>query len=444
MRKIMEIWAELRASLWFIPMVMFLGSIVLALGFIRLDVSIDTKWLMELSPVFAISTDGARAMLLAVAGSMLTVVALSFTLTLNAMTHASGQFTPRILRNFMRDRSNQFVLGYFVGIFAYSLLASLSIRSDESVEFIPVLTAFAGLLLTLGGVIVLIFFIHHISASLQITTIIDHIVDDTKKSINNLFPKNLGDPAEQSERMQAWKADEKQSWITVPNLTAGYIQNVDTKGLINFAEENEIIIRMERHIGHFVPSGADLVSITHDTNSDDLLFSLDDEKIETLNKQFAIDHHRMIEQDVGFGIRQIVDIALKALSPGVNDTSTAVNCVQFLGDITGKLARKQFPLKIRSNDDEPRVIALAPTFQDYVEGAYDQIRISGKGNIAIFQYLAEALAYTASCTTDKSRRKALKVQLKLVEDYAYQTLETDYEKEKIRDKLIKARSVFTG
>lgn len=161
------------------------------------------------------------------------------------MTHASGQFTPRILRNFMSDRVNQFVLGYFIGIFAYSLLGSLSIRSDEAVQFVPVLTAFAGLIFTLGGVIVLIFFIHHISSSLQITTIIDNIVDDTQKSIERQFPKNLGDPASKNERLQAWEAKKDQQWIPVPILSAGYIQYVDTEGLIKFAEEHDIIIKME-------------------------------------------------------------------------------------------------------------------------------------------------------------------------------------------------------
>lgn len=438
----MEIWAELRASLWFIPIFMFFGSLLFALGFIRLDVAIDTKWLRESSPIFAISPDGARAMLLAVAGSMLTVVALSFTLTLNAMTHASAQFTPRILRNFMRDRSNQFVLGYFVGIFAYSLVASLSIRSEESVQFIPVLTVFAGLIFTLGGVIVLIFFIHHISTSLQITTIIDNIVYDTKTSIDHMFPKHLGEPAEQEERMQAWQADEQQKWITISNLNGGYIQNINTKGLIYFAEENGIIIRMEHPIGHFVPQGADLVSITHDASMDELAFTPDKEKKEELNKLFAIDRHRMIEQDTGFGIRQIVDIALKALSPGVNDTSTGINCIQFLGDIVGVLARRKFPLKIRSHDGTPRVIVLAPTFKDYVETAFDQIRISGKANIAIFEYLTEAISYVATCTDEVSRLKVLRKQLQLIEEFGEQTLQTEYEKEKLRNKLLNARAIL--
>lgn len=441
-RKIADLWADLHASLWFIPMLMFSGSIVLAILLIQLDLAVDTEKLIEYSPIFAISSGGSRAMLAAVAGSMLTVVALAFTLTLNAMTHASGQFTPRILRNFMRDRANQFILGYFVGVFAYSLLTLLAIRSGDDVQFVPILATFAGLFFTLGGVIVLIFFIHHIAASLQITTIIDKIVDDTKKSITKLFPEDLADPAETDEQMQAWQADEDQQWLTVPTLSVGYIQSVDTNGLIKFAEENNLILRMECGIGRFVPRGAALISLTNDRNTSSLDFKIGDEVVETLNGLFGIDRNRMIEQDVRFGIRQIVDIALKALSPGVNDTSTGVNCIQYLGDIIGELARKQFPLKVRSNDSEPRVIVAAPTFEDYVKTAFDQIRISGKGNVAIFEQLTQAIAYSASCTADQSRRQILKKQIDLIADFANQTLDTKYEKEKFRIKLSKARSAF--
>lgn len=184
------------------------------------------------------------------------------------------------------------------------------------------------------------------------------------------------------------------------------------------------------------------MSITHSVHSADLKFELDDRKIDLINAKFGIDHHRMIEQDVGFGIRQIVDIALKALSPGVNDTSTGVTCIHFLGDIIGNLARKEFPAKIRSNDDEPRVITVAPSFQNYVQTAFDQIRISGEGNVAIFQQLSTVIAYIAKSTDDKAQLRILKKQLKLVEEFADKTLKTSYEKQILRDKLKQAYTAF--
>lgn len=442
MLRLRELWSDLRASLWFIPMILFIGSIILALGMIQIDLSVGTEALIELSPVFAISAEGARTMLLAVAGSMLTVVALSFGLSLTAMTFASGQFTPRILRNFMRDRANQFILGYFVGIFAYSMITLLAIRSSGVVQFIPVIAVFVGLLFGLGGVIVLIFFIHHISSSLQITKILNNIVDDTKKSIQTIFPKNVADPAEQNEKLQAWQADKNQQWLTVPSASSGYVQNVDTARLIKYAEDNDVILRMECGIGKFIPRGAALISITRDNYNDAGKSGLDEEIINTLNANYGIERHRTIERDVSYGIRQIVDIALKALSIGVNDTSTGVNCVHFLSDILGEIARKKFTPKVRSIDGRPRLITEAPDFRDYVETAFDQIRISGKGNMAILEQLAEAISFISICTRDKSRLQILKQQLALTAELANQTLETEYEKAQFQEKHEKAQAVL--
>ncbi len=442
MLRLRELWTDLRASLWFIPMILFIGSIILAVAMIQVDLSVGTEALIELSPVFAISAEGARTMLLAVAGSMLTVVALSFGLSLTAMTFASGQFTPRILRNFMRDRPNQFILGYFVGIFAYAMITLLAIRSSEEVLFIPVIAVFVGLLFGLGGVIVLICFIHHISESLQITKILENIVADTKKAIPTMFPKDAVDPAGQKEKRQAWRADENQQWVTVPSAEAGYVQDVDTEHLIKFAKDNGVILRMECGIGKFVPLGAALISVSGKNYSGDVESGHDEETISILNAGYSLERYRSIERDVGYGIRQIVDIALKALSIGVNDTSTGVNCIHFISDILGEIARKEFPPKVRSSTGRPCLIAKAPDFGDYVETAFGQIRISGNGNIAIFEQLAEAVSFVATCTDDKSRLRVLKRQLTLTAEFADQTLETEHEKEKFQKKLKSAQSVF--
>ncbi len=442
MIRIKSYWESLRGSLWFIPSIMLVASIALALVFIQLDLLYGSKWLIEQSRIFAFGAEGARGMLTAVAGSMLTVVALTFALTLTAMSYAAGLYTPRIFRNFMRDRGTQFVLGYFVSVFAYCLVVLLTIHGGDELLFVPTLSIITGLLLALGGIIVLIFFIHHISASLQINNIIDNIGDATKKSVDKIFPKNLGEPAGKNERMQTWQAEDNQKWQAIPALSSGYVLNVDTDGLLQYAEENDIILKMEREIGNFAPRGAILMSLTNAESAGALDFTKDDKSIKELNALIDVKPHRTIDQDVAFGMRQIVDIALKALSLGVNDTTTAVSCIHFLADITGEIARRQLPLRVRSKDDKPRVITLAPTFQDYVEIAFDQIRISGTGNVAIFEQLAEAIAFVATCTRDEERRQILRKQIELTAEFADQTLQTQYEKEKFNEKLAKAKSVF--
>lgn len=439
MNKLKLFWANLRASLWFVPGVMMFTSIALALILIEVDSSVKNEWLIKYPRLFGLGADGSRGMLSAIAGSMLTVATLAFSLTLNAITQASGQFTPRIFRNFMRDRANQFVLGYFVSVFAYCLVVLRTIRGGDELKFVPSLSVIFGLVFALGSVLVLIFFIHHIAESLQITTILDNITDETKSAVEKLFPQGLGNAASGEEKDSAWRAAKINNWAEIPAIETGYVQNVDTEGLLEFACENKVLIQMRRGIGQFVGSGATLVEIAPDIEISSQRINLDDEKIAAVNDFFSLSRHRTIEQDVGFGIRQIVDITLKALSPGINDTTTAVNCIDHLGEIVGQIARRQIPTRVRTKDGVPRVIVVAPDFGSYIETAFDQIRVSGKANQAIFERLLETLSFIGECTPEVSRRAVIRQQIGLVEDAADKTLETEYEKEKVRRKLAEVK-----
>ena len=137
MNRLNQVLVNLRSSLWFVPGIMILGSIALALVLVEIDSRTGEKWLSNFPLAFGLGADGARGMLTAIASSMLTVAALTFSLTLNAVSQASGQFTPRIIRNFMRDRANQFVLGFFVSVFAFCLIVLRTIRGADEVKFVP-------------------------------------------------------------------------------------------------------------------------------------------------------------------------------------------------------------------------------------------------------------------------------------------------------------------
>ena len=238
MNRIINFWINLRASLWFIPGLMIAGSIVLALGLIELEPKFGGEWLSEYPRLFGLGADGSRGMLTAIASSMLTVATLAFSLTLNSVTQASGQFTPRIFRNFMRYRANQFVLGYFVSVFAYCLIVLRTIRGGDELKFVPSLAVIAGLFLALGGIVVLIFFIHHIAASLQISTIIENIVEETKDSIEQMFPEEMGGAADDWEKEEIRAAKEYKNWLKIRNIEhGGYIQSIDNDGLLKFAEK---------------------------------------------------------------------------------------------------------------------------------------------------------------------------------------------------------------
>lgn len=426
MNSIRQFLISLRSSLWFVPGLMIGGSIILAIVLIELDSRVSRELLIEYPRIFGLGADGSRGMLTAIAGSMLTVATLAFSLTLSIIAQASGQYTPRILRNFMRDRVNQFILGYFVSVFAYSLIILRTIRGgDEDIKFVPSLGVAVGLLLALGGIIVLIYFIHHIASSLQVTNIIRDIQLDTSEAVDVIFPETLGKGAEEENIQKVEEIAEHVSWYQVPTLLSGYIQFVDTDGLMEFSIEKDLFVKMEYGIGEFVVEGTTLISITKEP---------DEEDINKINSYFNIFRYRTITQDTGYGIRQIVDIALKALSPGVNDTTTSLSCIDYLAIIVSELAERKLPEHTRKKDGKTRVFVKAPDFAEYMETAFDQIRVDGSGSLAVYKRMLRAMHTIAQRSRNsKNRYNIVLKHMELTRDAAEKTLDSEYEKRKFRE-----------
>lgn len=442
--RLRQLSTNLRASLWFLPGLMIISSILLALLLIELDTQIKSEWLTDFPRLFGLGADGSRGMLTAIASSMLTVAALSFSLTLSSVTQASAQFTPRIFRNFLRDRSNQFVMGYFVSVFVFCLVVLRTIRGGDELKFVPSMAVMAGLLFAIGGVLVLIYFIHHIAASLQITTILKNITDETLEAIDNLYPEDAGEAPTAGEMTEALAESASDATQRIRATSSGYVQNIDVDRMMELAVEDEVFIRVRAAIGDFVGTGATLAEVITDEGARSAMNRLNKEQIGEISQLFAIEPHRTIEQDAGFGIRQIVDIALKALSPGINDTTTAVNCIDRLGQLIGELAGRVFPSKVRSKDGSARVIVSAPGFDDYLATAFDQIRISGKGNMAVYARSLSALAYVAERSTDSIKLRSVETQINLIGKAGEDHLFTEYERKLILASLDEARESLRG
>ena len=434
-----QYWQLLQESLWFVPGLLVLVSFGLAYGLVEFDA--HTSWHGEkrFPLLFASGADGARGMLSAIAGSMLTVATLAFSLTLSTISQVSSQYSPRVLRNFMRDRVNQVVMGYFVGVFAYCLIVLGTIRGTDEVKFVPSTAVLVGLLLALGGVAALIFFIHHIAESLQTGTIVRHIFHETNKALTDLFPDQFGEPIDDPQKAEdaLRYADEQRGWRAVESTQTGYLQQIDTEGLLDWATRHRVVLRIEKEMGAFLGEGTVLFSVRSGMERpepeeadwpDDLL------------SYVSIGRHRNIEQDVAFGIQQLVDVTLKALSPGINDTTTAIMAVDYLGAIGEQLARREFPARLRSDGTHLRVLVQAADFEDYIRLAFDLPRINAKGNHAVFRRLLRALSLVATAVCADDRKAILHQQTNLLMSYAEQTLNTDYEKKQVRDlyrKLLK-------
>jgi uncharacterized membrane protein len=413
-------WDRLRSSLWFIPSLLVIGAVVLALGFVEIDASGEWDYLRDRYPrMFGSGAAGSRGMLSAIASSMITVAGTAFSITIVALALASSQYTSRILRNFMRDRANQTVLGTFLGIFVYCVVVLRTIRSGDEGAFVPSLAVLFGVVLALVGIGCLIFFIHHIALSIQAGSIIKSAADETIEAIDRLFPEGMGEAA----APDVGPAPEPTSavWRPIPARETGYVQAVDGDGLLRLACERGAVVRMERGVGEFVVEGTPLVAIAGGGGRDGG-GSPDDGLADAVAALYTVGRERTTVQDAGFGVRQIVDIALKALSPGINDTTTAVTCVQYLSAVLARLAARRLPDPCRADGGELRVITRGPTFPGLLGEALDQIRRNAEGNVAVLLALLEALEVVAGRTRDAGRLVAIARQVERIAEVARRTV----------------------
>ncbi len=402
---------------------------------IEADSMTSDRFLAQWPRLFGAGATGAQALMSTIASSMMSVVGVTFSIVLVALALASSQYTSRILRNFMRSRATQAVLGIFAGIFAYCLIVIRTIRGVDEGLFVPSLSVFVGVVLAIGSVGVLIFFIHHIGSSIQASAIISSIAQETINAIDELFPQQLGQEPGKDIDDPTQQTLQEQKWCAVPVKKSGYIQSVDFAALLQVAREQRTIVRMEHAIGEFAVEETALVSVA-------LEVSPNQRAVEDLQAAFGIYRYRTVEQDAAFGIRQLVDVALKALSPGVNDVSTAITCVDYLTAILSRLAARQIPSPHRYDNGELRVIAKGPTFQSLLTEACDQIRCSASGNVAIMSRMLGALQTIGSRTTCPDRRRALREQMDLIAELTERTVESTHDRSKIDARLAHVRSAL--
>ncbi len=431
-----RLWDKLRTSFWLFPSAIVIGSIAMAVALIAGHTNASTQWLTRWPLIFGASAEGARGMLSTIAGSMMTVVGVTFSMTLVTLALASGQYTSRILRNFMRDRVTQVVLGIFAGIFVYCLIVLRTIRGGgNGGGFVPDIAVSFSVVLATIGIGVLIFFIHHVASSIQASTIIAAVAHETLTAVDRLFPERFGkeEPGEDDSRLTLALSDER--WHPVPANESGYVEGLDESALMVLAREHDSIVRMERGIGEFVVDGTTLVSLTLEEPPDEAL-------IAALQAAYSIGRHRTLQQDCAFGIRQLVDMALRALSPSTNDTTTAVMCVDYLTAILARLASRDVPSSYRHEDGELRVITKGQTFASLVNASFDQIRVSATGNVAVMLRMLGALQTVGSLTSSPGRLLTLGRQVDAIAELAERTVESSQDRARFESRLAHVREAL--
>jgi uncharacterized membrane protein len=405
MTRLRASWEYLRGTYWAVPSAMAVAAVGLSVAMIQLDEAATAGLLDRLSWVYTGGPEGARAVLSTIAASMITVAGVTFSITIVALTLASQQFGPRLLRNFLRDLGNQVVLGTFVSTFIYCLLVLRTVRGSDDEEFVPHLAVTVGVVLAMLSLGVLIFFIHHVATSIQASRIIANVAEDLERAINRLFPEAIGDDSATADPGGAPPLGESdasdESTREVRAATTGYVQAIDAQGLMGVARERNVVVRVRAKPGAFVRKGQVLLTIgptpTHADPND-----------KAFQELFILGSDRTGTQDVTFFIDQLVELAVRALSPGINDPGTARLCIDRLEQALCHLAARRIPSPARHDEDgRVRVFACPVTLSGVVASAFNEIARYGRSSVSVTCRLLDAVRSVGSCVQRETDRQAL-------------------------------------
>lgn len=376
--RLRAVFESFRDSLFFLPALFVVAAVVIAQGMLAVDERIS----LESVPSFLrFTVDSARALLSTVAGATITVTGVVFALTALSVQLASSQFSPRVVRGFLRDRFAQISIGFMAATFTYSLVVLRAVRTPggDGAPAVPNLASGLALFLAVGVVIVILAYVDHTAQSLQATQLIGRITGGTVALVHKRFP-GVGD----GDHQPPAPPEPTTRPARVSAARSGWVQQVSAADLLE-ALPAGATLRIDVRVGSYVHTGRRLCTLWADDRADD----------ERLHKEiaraFAIGRERTMQQDVAFGIRQLVDIALRALSSGVNDATTAYECIVHLGEVLYEVLRRDLPPSAHQGEDRRWVLRRHElTHEDYVERAFDQIR----ADIVSMPHLSAALVRT--------------------------------------------------
>ncbi|AKT38962.1 DUF2254 domain-containing protein [Chondromyces crocatus] len=423
---------RLRVSYWFIPSVMSVMAIVLAGTMLELDSHFGSDWMDDFGWLYAARPDGARHVLSALGGSMLTVAGTVFSVTIATVVTASGQYGPRLINNFMSDRGNQVTLGTFLATYLYSLMvlrtihgaaeSTADMRMRATSGFVPNLALLVGVVLAICSIGVLIFFIHHVPSHIQINHVIAQIGRRLVGHLDEVFPGRVrggeGVTAATEDvdarlppvfRQEGEAMAGEATAISVAET--GYLQVIETGSLVKVATERDVVLRLLHQPGDYVQAGRGLVEVWPPERVDEGLRR-------ALRRCFVLGGRRIAVHDLGFLVDELVEIAARALSPGVNDPFTAMSCLDWLGAAMSKLAGRAMPDPVRvDRHGAARLVARPVSFASCLSRSFGRMRLYGCKDTLVVLHFLSALGEVVKQCDDPAR-------LDLVEDEARRMVES--------------------
>ena len=400
--RIRLIWEIVSSSYWFVPGTLFIATLALVVGVLWADlhgfeVGRDYAFL-----IFDGGVESVRSILSALSTSMITLTGTVFSLTIVALTVASNQFGSRLLRGFMRSTANQFVLGTFLCTFIYAVLILTVVRGAEG-EFVPRLSVSIGIVLAVGNAALLIFFIHHVARSIHANKVAAIAAGELRYAVDALIPPD--DEKQTDARNESpWPGGGRR----LNGDRRGYLLAIDEKSILALAEKRDWRVRLRVRAGDFVSEHDSWLEVAE-------VDEIDGGVRRQLLRCFDVGIQRTLVQDYEAAVLQLVEVAVRALSPGINDPFTAVVCIDHLGAVMTDLALRRFrEFVFYDLDDQSRVWRDVIDFDGALDVAFNQIRQAGAGHMAVLVRLMEVFARMRSVTRDAGRRASIRRHAQLV------------------------------
>jgi uncharacterized membrane protein len=395
-----KLMADLAETFWLIPALLVLAGVAGALGFIELDRSgVLPRWLLE-NWLYDGGATGARTLLGAVASSTIGVAGTVFSITIAALSLAAGQMGPRLLRNFVRDRGNQLTLGAFLGTFCYALIVLRSVRTESEGGFIPHLSLSVGIGLAFICVATLVYFVGHMAGRINVDTVIELVSEDVQSAIRRL---TTDEQQPSPPPLPFWR-----DATPVEDVRRGYLQQLDEQGLAAWAAEHDTAILLLVRPGDYVFPGTPLAVMMPPVEGAD----------RAIRNATALGPQRVSNADMGFAVRQLVEVAVRALSPGINDPHTAISVLDRLGAALCDIKSLYLPTGVSIRKGRPVLVVPHIQYDQLINTMFHTIRQNAARNAAVLIRQLEVLTQVVSCERDRERMLSLKRHADLVLDDA--------------------------
>lgn len=388
---------DLAETFWLIPALLVLAGVAGALGVLEIDRSeILPRWLLE-EWLYDGGATGARTLLGAIASSTIGVAGTAFSITIAALSLAAGQMGPRLLRNFTRDRGNQLTLGAFLGTFCYALMVLRSVRTEtEGAGFVPHLSLSIGIVLAFVCVATLVYFVGHMAGRINVDTVIELVSEDIHAALMRLTTDERQPPPPPPS---FWR-----DATPIADSRRGYLQQLDESGLAGWAAEHETAIRLLVRPGDYVFPGAPIALMLPPVEGADV----------AVRNATALGPQRVSSSDLRFAVRQLVEVAVRALSPGINDPHTAISVLDRLGAVLCEVKPLYLPTGVWQEQGRPVLIVPHIQYEQLVNVMFHMIRQNAIGNTSVLKRQLEVLTQVVSCDRDGARMETLRRHADLI------------------------------